>query len=296
MKDSFSDFHPLVSFAYFAAVLLFSMFLMNPVFIVISLVCAVAYSVYQSGRKFVRFSLLILMPMLLLIMAVNSAFNHKGGTILCYLPGGNPLTFESVAYGAAAAGLTAAVIMWFSCFNRVVTSDKFIYLFGRIIPSLSLTLSMTVRFVPRFKAEFNRVRAARRSIGKDVTDGSLISRLKNLTAIFSVMLTWSLENSIETADSMKSRGYGLKGRTSYSLFRFERRDAVILAVIGLLSAYTLLGIISGDAQFRFYPLIYFSPLKFFSVSVYCSYFLLSAVPMIINITEDLKWKYSRSDI
>lgn len=296
MKDSFSDFHPLVSFAYFAAVLLFSMFLMNPVFIVISLVCAVAYSVYQSGRKFVRFSLLILMPMLLLIIALNSAFNHKGGTILCYLPGGNPLTLESVAYGAAAAGLTAAVIMWFSCFNRVVTSDKFIYLFGRIIPSLSLTLSMTVRFVPRFKAEFNRVRAARRSIGKDVTYGSLISRLKNLTAIFSVMLTWSLENSIETADSMKSRGYGLKGRTSYSLFRFERRDAVILAVIGLLSVYTLLGIISGDAQFRFYPLIYFSPLKFFSVSVYCSYFLLSAVPMIINITEDLKWKYSRSDI
>ena len=44
--------------------------------------------------------------------------------------------------------------------------------------------------------------------------GSLLQRLKNAITILSIMVTWALENAIETADSMKSRGYGLPGRTA----------------------------------------------------------------------------------
>ena len=44
--NEFKNYHPLVNFIYFAAVILFSMFLMNPIMLVISLVCAAVYAVF----------------------------------------------------------------------------------------------------------------------------------------------------------------------------------------------------------------------------------------------------------
>ena len=110
-----------------------------------------------------------------------------------------------------------------------MTSDKFVYLFGRLIPALSLVLSMALRFVPKFQAQFHVVSEAQRCIGRDVSDGGVIRRIRNAVTIFSIMLTWSLENAIETADSMKSRGYGLPGRTAFSIYRFDDRDGCSIA-------------------------------------------------------------------
>ena len=71
-----------------------------------------------------------MLPLLLLTALINPAFNHEGQTILTYLSNGNPITLESIVYGVAAAAMLVAVICWFSCYNSVMTSDKFVYLFG----------------------------------------------------------------------------------------------------------------------------------------------------------------------
>ncbi len=294
--DSFSKYHPIVNFTYFIVVFILSMFIINPIFIAISLVCAITYSIYLSGRKSVRFGLFYLLPMMLMIVIINPAFNHRGVTILTYLPTGNPLTLESIIYGVSSACLMAGVVMWFRCFNNVITADKFMYLFGRIIPSLSLVLSMTIRFVPQFKIQFNKVRDAQKCIGKDISDGTILVRLKNMTRIFSVMITWSLENGVETATSMKSRGYGLKGRTAYSLFSFEKRDFSALSVIIVLSAYIFTGMASGVVDFKFYPAIKPPQMTMFSASVYFAYSALCIIPMILNVREDIKWKSIKSRI
>lgn len=52
----------------------------------------------------------------------------------------------------------------------------------------------------------------------------LIKRAKHGIKIMSILVTWALENAIDTADSMKDRGYGLPGRTAFSIYRFDRRD------------------------------------------------------------------------
>ena len=41
-----------------------------------------------------------------------------------------------------------------------------------------------------------------------------------------------LENAIDTSDSMKSRGYGLTGRTAYSNSVFDKRDVTALILFG----------------------------------------------------------------
>ena len=153
MGDAFSRYHPLVNFLFFALVLAYSMVLMHPVCLAVSLTGALVYAGELGGRRALAGHLKFALPVLLLAAIVNPAFNHAGITILTYLPSGNPLTLESILYGLAAGAMLCAVVLWFVCFNAVITSDKFVYLFGRVIPALSLVLSMTLRFVPLFRRQ-----------------------------------------------------------------------------------------------------------------------------------------------
>lgn len=296
MRDSFSSFHPIVNFTYFTAVLLFSMFFMHPVFLGVALISAFTYSVIQKGKVALKFNILHMLPMLLFMALLNPVFNHEGVTILYYLKSGNPITLESIIYGIATACMFITVIIWFSCYNLVMTSDKFIYLFGKIIPSLSLIFSMVLRFVPRYKAQIKRISNAQKCIGRDVSQGNIIKRARNGIKILSIMTTWALENAIETADSMRARGYGLPNRTSFSLFRFDNRDKITMTVIILLISIILLGAITGENTMRFYPSIRFTEVTFFSYSIYTAYFILCMLPVIINIMEEVKWKHIQSEI
>ncbi len=295
-RDTFSSCHPLINFLYFALVLVFSMFMMHPVSLLISLTASLSYSIYLNGRKAARFSLRFMLPMMLMAAIINPVFNHEGITILTYLPSGNPLTLESIVYGFAAAVMLATVVTWFSCYSAVMTSDKFIYLFGRIIPALSLVLSMTLRFVPKFKAQLQVVSEAQRCVGRNVSDGTTLQRLKNAITILSIMITWSLENAIETADSMKSRGYGLPGRTAFSIYRFDDRDKAVLIWLCFCGFYIFAGWMAGGLKWQYYPIIKGALTGVFPISFQLVYLALCLTPMILNVTEDRKWKHLQYEI
>ncbi len=288
MKDTFSSYHPVVNFVYFVAVILFSMFFLHPVFLGISLVCGTAYSLYLNGRRAARFNLLYMLPLFLIFAVMNPVFNHAGATILVYV-NDNPITLESIAYGFAAAAMFVSVMIWFSCYNAVMTSDKFIYLFGRVIPALSLVLSMVLRLVPRLKAQIHVISNAQKCIGRDVSNGNVIQRAKNGLKILSILTTWALENAIETADSMKSRGYGLKGRTSFSNYRFDKRDGLGMAALLVLIAVVLLGAVLGENNMVYFPALYAKPFSALGLIVYAGYAGLCLMPLILNLWEDAKW-------
>lgn len=296
MMAAFFKLHPAVNFIFFAVVLALSMFIMNPICLALSLVCAFVNAVYLNGLRTIKLCLKFILPMVLLIVLINPVFNHQGVTILTYFPWDNPLTLESIVYGIASAALLSSVVLWFSVFNSVMTSDKIVYLFGKIIPSLSLVLSMSLRFVPKFSAQLKNVRNAQRCIGRDVSDGSAVSRIKNGIRIISIMLSWSMENAIETADSMKSRGFGLKGRTAYSIYKFDRRDLVVLIIVALLGVSVSVSAIMGVIDFTYYPSIKGSLTDVPSLIVFFLYGILMLIPTILNIGEGIKWKRLRSVI
>lgn len=296
MQDSFSTFHPIVNFIYFTSVILFSMFFMHPIFQGIALVSAFIYSISIKGKKGLKFNIIYLLPMMFFMAILNPAFNHAGVTILFYLKSGNPITLESILYGLAAACMFITTILWFSCYNAVMTSDKFIYLFGRVIPALSLIFSMVLRFVPRYINQIKVISNAQKCIGRDVSQGNILRRARNGIKILSIMTTWALENAIETADSMKSRGYGLPGRTSFSIFRFDSRDKVMFSIIIGLLSIILMGAALGQNTIRFFPSIAFTEITIFSILVYLSYFILCMIPIIVNFQEEAKWKYIESKI
>ena len=295
-KDAFSNCHPLVNFLYFGLVFGFAMFFMHPVCLLISLFCAVCYHCKLNGRDSVCFLVRYALPLTLMTALINPAFNHQGSVVLCYLPTGNPLTLESILYGIAASAMLVPVLLWFGCYTDVMTSDKFVYLFGRVIPAMSLVLGMTLRFVPKFKVQFENVKEAQAGIGRDISAGSLITRLKNAIICFSVMITWALENAIETADSMKSRGYGLKGRTAFSIYRFTARDRYVLLWLGFCGIYLLSGSLSGGLFWRYFPSVRGVLAEPLTVSFQTIYFVLCITPVVIDGREERQWKSLQSKI
>ncbi|MBQ8228817.1 MAG: energy-coupling factor transporter transmembrane protein EcfT [Clostridia bacterium] len=296
MRDSFLEYHPFINLIYFGFTISFSLVLTHPLAQGISLVCAVIYAVSINGKKSVIFLLKYCLPTVLLTAFINPAFNHEGATTLLYFPNGNPLTLESILYGFSAGVMIITTLMWFSSFNRLMTTDKFIYLFGKVIPALSLVLSMSLRFVPKFKSQMQTVTEAQRSIGRDVSNGSLFERTKTAIHIFSIMITWSLENAIETADSMKSRGYGLKGRTAFSIYRFEERDKYALIWLSFCGLFIIEGTLLNAFGFRYFPDIRYAAFDMTTIPFYCVYSALCITPVILNYKEERKWKTSVSEM
>lgn len=284
-RDVFSGYHPVVNFIYFMLMLLFAMCFLHPVSLGISLAAALLYALQLKGKKAVGRTLLFLAPMLLLAALLNPVFNHEGITILCYLPTGNPLTLESIVYGVAAAVMLACVILWFVCYSAVMCSDKFIYLFGRIIPALSLVLSMTLRFIPRFKLQLQTVIEAQRCVGRDMGSGSVFQRMKYAMGVCSILITWALETAIETADSMKSRGYGLPGRTAFSIYRMEKRDKKMLVWLVGCGAAILASWAAGLFTWRYYPTVQQLAVTPTAVLAQVLYLGLCVTPVLLNQRE-----------
>ncbi len=296
MNFGFAAYHPLLNFSFFAFVLAFSMIFMDPICLLISLSCALIYSSLLKGRKAWAFYLKILLPLIILTAILNPAFNHQGMTILRYLPSGNPLTLESIIYGLAAATMLAAVICWFSCYHQIMTSDKFIYLFGRLIPALSLVLSMVLRFVPRFSEQFKAVAAAQKDLGRQTAKRGLIAKIRQGALLLSIMLSLSLENAIDTADSMRSRGYGLPKRSNFAIYSWQKRDSLALALLLALAIYIIINALKGGLYFNYFPQL--SPLDFSPqrLSIWLAYALLCLLPLFIDLYEDYIWKVSQSKI
>ena len=292
-KSEFGRFHPTVQFVYFTSVIFFSMFIREPVFIGISLIFAVLYSIYLGGKRALKAIFAFIMPMFLLIAIINPLFNHAGVTIWFYLPDGNPFTMESLVYGFVSGGLFSCTMLWCICLRYIMTSDRVIYLFGRIAPKLSLLISMILRFIPKLSAHFREVRNARKNIGKDITDGNFRERTANGVRIISAVIQWAMENSIDTADSLESRGYGLARRTSFSLFKIEMRDVIVILGILVCDICVMWGYFGGMLEFDYFPMISKVELN---VPLILVYVMLCVMPLMLDLTEESKWRYTELKI
>ncbi len=294
MKNAFSQYHPLVQFLYFSAVLLFTMCIMHPVCIGTSFLTSVCYALYLGRRKILSVMFRFLLPMSVFIALCNPLFNHAGITILAYFPDGNPLTLESLFFGLAAGVMFSSILLWCICLQYNLSSDRVIYLFSRVSSKMGLLLSMILRFIPKLTAQFRKIRMAQHGIGRDLNQGNLWKRTRNAVRIVSVLLQWVLENAIDTADSLKSRGYGLPHRTSFSLFRFDKRDALTTVVLVLICTVLIAAGLSDGLSCDYFPSFEIpenGALQWLSYSLYA---LLCLLPLYLDRKEVRKWNVIRS--
>lgn len=294
-RDSFYSVHPTVNMVFFITVMLTTALVLHPVLTGISFISALIYMVFLKGRKAVVFGLAFVLPLILAVAVINPLFNHGGVTVLFYLNNGNAITLEAVLYGVNSACMFAALVMWFYCLNCVMTSDKYVYLFGRAIPALSLVFSMVLRFIPRLIKRIREVSNARKSVSLEIGK-SPVKAVKHGVSVLSVTVTWALESAVNVSDSMKSRGYGLRGRTSYSLYRFDKRDAVLLAAATVCFALTAVMTALKKIRFRYYPSIVFADARPAAFIGYAAFAALCLIPVLLNAKESIEWQVLRSKI
>lgn len=287
----FADHNPVAVAAYFLAAAGVCMFSMEPVILVLSLagalLCQGVVGELRQWRAHL-YTLLLFAGM----AVINPFISHNGVTVL-FVMNHNPITLEALVYGVAAGGMIVAVLYWFRSFTAVMTSDKLLYIFGSLSPKLALMLSMALRYVPLFTQQASRVSQSQKALGLYKED-NLIDRVKAGMRVFSVMVTWTLENGIITADSMSGRGYGTGRRTRFSIFRWTLDDVLLLVTSLLLAGLSLYGL--ADRTFTYYPAITATPVTARALAGFISYGLLTLLPAIITGKEALKWHCLRSKI
>lgn len=314
MSSGFKGYHPLVNVLFFISIIAFGMLLRHPVYLVISFISSTAYYLKLSGKDGRKTVFRFLLPMLLFVVIINSFFNHYGVTTLFILPSGNNFTFEALVMGIVSGITVVSVIQWFFCCNEVVTEDKFMHIFGRILPKGALVVSMILRFVPLYRRRYKEISQARKCMGLNGTD-SFICKMKNTFKNIGILVSWSFENAIETADSMKARGYGLKGRTYYSRFQWHTGDTLALILLVLFDALIIFGLVSNSTYCIYNPYVIINqpseigttyiinelnltinPFGFLSIVSLIAFTLLCFLPLTIDLKEDIKWHRLQSKI
>lgn len=288
--------HPVVTASYYAIVIGILMFSNSPLFLISAIAMGMCYDMLLKGRRSLRNNLFIILFMSFLTVLINALFTHNGSTVLFYL-GNNRVTLEAACYGLAMALMLSGVVIWFSSFNVVMTSEKLIYIFGRFAPVLGLTLSMIFRFVPLLRTRFELIGEGQKALYAGDEKG-FIGKIRQFGKEVSILVSWSLESSIESADSMAARGYGLKGRTSYNLFKIRTADIMTLLLSMLLGGVTITSYAAGVNKLYYYPVIRVveSSPKWLELAGYISFIALLAMPLAIDLIGELRWKKSRSTI
>lgn len=293
-KDTFSTYHPLINFVFYIGAFVFGMIFLHPIFLGCSLCAAILYYMTIKGKQGIKFVIQML-PVFVVLSVINPLFNTYGERILFTYFGGRPYTLEALIYGMALATMIVTVLFWFASYNVVMTSDKFLYLFGRLIPSVSLILTMILRLLPDLKRKMKQIETARKGIGLSVENGNVKSKVKNGMTLLSALTAWALEGGIVMADSMRSRGYGCTRRTSFSIYRFDKRDMTLISALLVLIVLIVFCGVSGGTTVTYAPQIAVT-WNIYSVVGAVAYILFLMIPTIVNLMEDIKWHILKSGI
>ena len=291
----FEKSHPAVNFIYFAAVIAGTILFQHPVFLAISFLCAFIYSIKRNHWKAVGFNC-VLLPLVAAFALYYSSYHHFGVTVLQQNMIGNNMTLESLVYGCVLGVTVAGVLMWFSCVYSVFTTDKVVYLFGKVSPRLSLFLAILLRMVPRIKKEAKKINTAQQGIGRGANQGNLWQRSRNCIRIFSMLITWTIDSLTVASESMRSRGSSLRGRKAFSIYRFDNRDrAYVLGMFACLTL-TLMAVMLQQTDMIYDPKIIMTPVTTMSCVFYIGYAVFCLMPLMLELWTEYRFKKARRSL
>lgn len=331
MTDEFSRYHPVVNLIFYLLVLGTTMFQMSVGLVFISFFSAVVYFFMLKKTEGLKYCAVVV-GIIIVSAIINPLFSHKGGTLLFYLFTGNPVTLESIIYGLISAIIIGAMLLWFSTFNQVMGVERILGAIGKVLPNVSLLITMIMRFIPQYTRHQRKVsmvnKVNKRNYGEKINllnrektekenviearkrqkkkndiearkkqkkkNGidKIIDSIKEGSRTFSITTTWALENSIYTADSMKARGFGTGRRTNYSNYKFQKRDYLLMGWLVILWLVVVFSLEREKVYTYYYPFIQVKN----NVVVYLIYGLLCLTPVLINVKEEIRWLILKSRI
>lgn len=291
----FSACHPAINFIYFACVVAVTLCIPHPIFLAISTLCAFAYTVKLNGTKGAVFSA-ILVPCAAAFALWYSSYSHFGVTVLSQNFINNNITLEALVYGLVLGFMAAGAMVWFSCVHAIFTTDKVVYLFGKVSPRLSLFLSIILRMVPRIKQQAKKLNTAQRGIGMAVDQGNILERARNCIRIFSMLITWTIDMLTNASESMQSRGSTLRGRTAFSIYRFDNRDRAYVVALFACMIVLAMGLAMRQDYISYSPVICMNPVTPLSLVFYAGYAVLCLMPLGLDLWTEYRFRKARKQL
>lgn len=286
----FSELHPLSLIVFFVSVIAFSMVTMNPILVLLSFFAALCSNILIKNGSDIKLYLILVLA----VCITNPLFSHNGETVLFYLFD-QRITLEAFCYGFVSGIRLVGVIYWFRLFGAVFSQDKLNWFLGKMSPKLSVVFSMALRFIPLVRKNAKDIYNSQ-LVMKTFDTSTLKGKFNLIINVFSALISLSIENAIETADTMRSRGFENKNRSAFSLFRFRVKDILFIISVMAVDLVIALYIFSPMVVFYYYPSIRFENWENSSLFFIFIYVILFMLPVINDITENLRWKYSISKI
>ncbi len=285
----FYSYHRISHLCYFATMLVLTLMTMNPIIIALSLMFSVLLVLRVCTKaelfRMLRFGL----PFVGLIVLFNPLFNHRGSAVLTTLLG-KPVTLEAILYGLVSGLMLLCVMLWFTVFFALLPGQRLRELFGTRLSSTALVLSMTMRLVPMLIRRQQEISDTLSLLSPPLTKAKgIATRARGLAQTVTVLLSCALEDSLDTARSMRARGYGAARCTRYKSERIAPRDIVATAAMTILFAIIMKIYTSNGLAYTFYPAMSRLYLTGWQGIYYLLFTLLAAVPLLCDGWEAIRW-------
>lgn len=287
--------HPLTVFLYYLAILVLTMTATHPAALLPLFLSAILLTVVQIGWKRTLLGVPPACLLLLSVAAINLFLVRRGARILFFL-NGRPVTLEAGFAGLSSGVMILSVILFSACLTRSLPADRMLSLFARRLPRLALLLRMAIGFLPRFRLRYREITEARSALGVADESGGF-GRVRARLSDLSILTTLMLEGSMDQADGMRARGYGLPGSTHALLEKRAPRDLVLSVLLVLLLVPALYPLFSGRGDWNWYPFDEAALVPGFSLALaFGAGTLVALLPIILEGKEALKWRILRSRI
>ena len=281
-RPAFSTYHPAVPALFSVLTLALTMFSMHPVLIALSFAGGFAYGCAARGPRRTLAALRWQLPLIAIVAVLNPLFSASGSTELFRL-GQRAVYLESLAYGACMGGMFMAAVLWFEAAASMLGYDKVMALFGNAAPILALMISMCMRLIPQFVRRGRSIFAVQDAV--DVPGRSSGDVVRERLRASSVLMGWSMEDSLERADAMRARGWGVGRRTTYTRYRFRRADAAAIAAIAAAGALVVAVAVHATGQFAFYPRLS-TPVLWWGYAAYAAWMF---APCVLQVLEEKRF-------
>lgn len=247
----FSTLHPVLLLFYAFGAPLLTMLGKQPVLLAICFLCSLLVHVFYLGFRSTTEGMRGIVLIVFLVMIFNMLTTSMGTTEIFQI-GSKLFTLESMCYRLSNGMMLGTVMLWFRMFTALVPNDKFLYLFGKRFQTLGMLLSMILKLFPETKYKIRCIQFAQ---SPDSTNNGKTRKKQIQQGMrqLSALLEWSMEDGIETADSMRARGYGEKKRGCYETYTFGKYDVGMLVYLFLAFICAGMTVVMEDQRFHYYP-------------------------------------------
>lgn len=290
MGGRFNRFHPLVTFLYYVGSIALIFLMLHPVFLSVGIAIVLAINYMHDRLMGIRRWAFFLLASVFLMLLLNPLFNERGRHVLFEI-GQHRFTLEAFVIGGMNVLSIITVIALFISYNMVMTPNKLLFLFAKVLPQTGVLLMLTLRFIPLMRLRMEEISLVQRSKGISVHEGTWIKRVKTGLLYVQVLLTYSLEEAIQTADSMKARGYGdERTRTTYEFFKINRADVLAIVILAALFGVVCTCRIFGYGFLKVYPLMESWHLSMAEVWILIGFVGYLAFPLLVEVGDWFRWR------